>query len=153
VSATFITQQHEGATDTADFDSHGFDIGGKFTFGNAEVMAWYYQGKGLGTTALFLFGDDGAGHERDSDGFLAQFTYKFGATKLGINYGESNLDLASGEASSNLVSSNKKYSVGAYHSLTSNLTLLAEFTDVNAEAHNGVENDSSNFNIGAYLSF
>jgi predicted porin len=75
VSATFITQQHEGATDAADFDSHGFDIGGKFTFGNAEVMAWYYQGKGLGTTALFLFSDDGAGRERDSDGFLAQFTY------------------------------------------------------------------------------
>jgi hypothetical protein len=37
--------------------------------------------------------------------------------------------------------------------LTENLTLLAEFTDTKAEAHNGTENDSSNFNIGAYLSF
>ena len=48
---------------------------------------------------------------------------------------------------------NQKYTVGVYYSLTENLTLLAEFTDTNAEAHNGVENDSSNFNLGAYLSF
>ncbi|MGH8176931.1 MAG: porin [Steroidobacter sp.] len=153
VSATFISQQHEGLTNASDFDSVGFDVGGKFTFGPAEFMAWYYQGEGLGTTGLFLFSDDGAGNERDSDGFLAQVTYKFGDTKVGVNYGESNLDLASGEASSALVESNQKFTVGAYHSLTKNLTLLAEFTDVTSEAHNGVENDSSNFNIGAYLSF
>jgi hypothetical protein len=54
---------------------------------------------------------------------------------------------------SNLVESNKKYTLGAYYSLTENLTLLGEFSDVKAEAHNGVENDSSNFNLGAYLSF
>lgn len=52
-----------------------------------------------------------------------------------------------------LVQTNQKYTVGVYHSLTENLTLLAEFTDVKAEAHDGLENDSSNFNIGAYLSF
>ncbi len=153
LSAAFISQKHEGVTDAQDFDSFGFDVGGKITFGGFEFMAWYYQGEGIGTTALFLLGDDLAGNERDSDGFLAQITYKFGATKLGVNYGESNLDLASGEAASALVETNKKYTLGVYHSLTENLTLLAEFTDVTAEAHNGIENDSSNFNIGAYLSF
>jgi predicted porin len=102
---------------------------------------------------LFLLASDGAGNERDSDGFLAQFTYKLGDLKLGLNYGESNLDLASGEAVSSLVEKNQKYTVGAYYSLTKNLTLLAEFTDTNAQAHNGVENDSSNFNLGAYFSF
>ena len=102
---------------------------------------------------MFLLASDGLGNERDSDGFLAQFTYKFDKLKLGINYGESNLDLASGEAVSNLVEKNQKYTVGAYYSLTENLTLLGEFTDTNAQAHNGVENDSSNFNLGAYLSF
>ncbi len=153
LSATFITQQHEGATDAQDFDSFGFDVGGKVTFGAFEFLAWYYQGEGMGTTALFLNSDDRAGNERDSDGFLAQITYKLGNTKLGLNYGESNLDLASGEALSDLVKTNKKYTLGAYHSLTENFTLLAEFTDVNAEAHSGIENDSNNFNIGAYFSF
>ena len=42
---------------------------------------------------------------------------------------------------------------GRCHSLTENLTLLAEFTDTKAEAHNGVENESNNFNVGIYLSF
>lgn len=152
-SATVIGQKHEGTTNTADFDSFGFDVGGKITLGNAEILAWYYQGEGLGTTALYLFGDNGAGQERDSDGFLAQVTYKFGGLKLGVNYGESNLDLASGEVISDLVETNKKYTLGAYYSLTENLILLAEFSDTKAEAHNGIENDSSNFNIGAYLSF
>lgn len=153
LSATFLSLQHEGPTDSADFDSFGFDIGGKITFGAVELLAWYYQGEGLGTTALFFRSDDGAGHERDSDGFLAQATYKLGDVKLGINYGESNLDLAAGEAADDLVETNKKYTLGAYYSLTQNLTLLAEYTRVRAEAHNGIENESSNFNLGAYLSF
>ena len=102
---------------------------------------------------MFLLASDGLGNERDSDGFLAQVTYKFDKLKLGLNYGESNLDLASGEAVSNLVEKNQKYTFGAYYSLTENLTLLGEFTDTNSQAHNGVENNSSNFNLGAYFSF
>src|SRR5690606_16120274 len=121
LSAAFISQKHEGPTDAQDFDSFGFDIGGKITFGDLEFLAWYYQGEGIGTTALFLLGDDFAGNERDSDGFLAQITYKLGDTKIGLNYGESNLDLASGEIVSDLVKTNKKYTLGAYHSLTENL--------------------------------
>ncbi|MDY6948640.1 MAG: porin [Pseudomonadota bacterium] len=153
VSATYISQQHEGVLDTDDFDSRGFDVGGKVTFGSFEVLGWYYNGKGMGTTALYLFGSAPAGRERDSDGFLAQVSYKLGDTKIGLNYGQSNLDLASGEAPSDLVKTNEKYTLGVYHSLTPALTLLAEFTDTKAEAHNGLENDSNNFNIGAYLSF
>jgi predicted porin len=153
VSATFISQKHTGATDAQDFDSFGFDIGGKVTFGGAEFLVWYYQGEGLGTTALYLYSDDRNGNERDSDGFLAQLTYKFGDVKVGANYGVSNLDLAAGEAPGFLVEKNEKYTLGVYYSLTENLTLLGEFTDTTAQAHNGVENDSSNFNVGAYLSF
>jgi predicted porin len=153
VSASFITQKHNGVANVGDFDSSGFDVGGKVTLGSLEFLGWYYAGKGMGTTALYLRGATAAGAERDSDGFLAQVTYKLGDTKLGINYGESNLDLASGEAPSDLVQTNKKYTLGAYHSLTENLTLLGEFSDVNSEAHNGIENDASNFNVGAYLSF
>ena len=153
LSATYITQKNEGVGNVGDFTASGFDVGGKITFGNAEFLGWYYNGTGLGTTALYLFGATATGAKRDSDGFLAQFTYKFGNTKVGVNYGESNLDLASGEASSALVKSNKKYTVGVYHSLTKNLTLLGEYSDVQAKAHNGLKNDSSNFNVGAYLSF
>jgi predicted porin len=153
VSATFLTQKHEGVTDAGDFDSTGFDVGGKVTLGAFELLGWYYLGKGMGTTGLYVRGATATGAERDSDGFLAQVTYKLGATKFGVNYGQSNLDLASGEAPSDLVETNEKFTLGVYHSLTKNLTLLGEFSDVQSEAHNGTENDGSNFNVGAYLSF
>ncbi|WP_428309963.1 porin [Hydrocarboniphaga sp.] len=153
LSATFLEQKQEGVIAGEDYTSRGFDAGGKLTFGAAELMAYYYAGKGLGTTGLFLLSDDGAGHARDSDGFLAQATYKFGATKVGVNYGESNLDLADGEASSNLVKKNSKVTAGVYHSLTKNLTLLAEFSDVKAKAHDDTKNKSNSFNVGAFLSF
>ena len=157
-SASFLTMEHEGATDASDFDSFGFDIGGKVTFQGLEVMAYYYDAEGIGTTGLFVFSDDGLGGERDSDGFIAQVTYTFGgsgagSTKVGVNYGESNLDLAPGEINPTLVKKNSKYTVGVYHNLTENLTLLAEFSDTRAKAQNGLKNDSSNFNIGAFVSF
>lgn len=152
-SASFISQKHEGPLNVGDFDSRGFDVGAKVTLGGFEVLGWYYDGKGMGTTALYLFGATITGEERDSDGFLAQATYKFGDLKLGVNYGQSNLDLAPGEAPSDLVKTNEKYTAGVYYSVTENLTAIVEFSDVKAEAHNGIENDSNTFNIGAYLSF
>jgi len=153
LSASFITQEHEGPTDAGDFDSVGFDAGGRVTFGPGEFLVWYYSGEGTGTTALYLFGDTGTGAERDSDGLLAQLTWSFGDTEVGVNYGRSDLDLAEGELPSDLVHRNEKYTLGAYHSLTPNLTLLAELTQVQSEAQDGVENESTNFNIGAFLSF
>jgi len=156
LSAAFLAQEQEGVTDADDYDSFAWDIGGRFRYGGFEFMAYYYDGSGVGTTGLFVLSDAGGGNERDSDGFIAQLTYSFGPderTKVGVNYGESNLDLASGELPSALVETNKKYTLGVYHKLTQNLTLVAEFSDLKSEAHNGVENDSSNFNIGAFLSF
>jgi predicted porin len=141
-------------TGNTDFKTRAIDFGGKVTLGAFEVLGWYYTGKGIGTTALLLLPVDPAtNNERKSDGFLAQATYKIGDTKLGVNYGESNLHKASGEADSSLVKKNSKVTVGAYHSLTKNLTLLAEFTDGKSKAHDGDEIKSSSFNVGAFLSF
>jgi predicted porin len=153
LSATFLHQKQEGVTDAGDFDSTAFDIGGKFKTGPVEFLAYYYNGSGVGTTGLFVLASDGLGQERDSDGFLAQVTFEAGRTKFGLNYGESNLDLASGEVNPTLVEKNSKYTLGVYHKTTENLTLLAEFTDIKSEAHNGVENKAQTFNVGAFLSF
>lgn len=152
-SATYMSQKQNRPLNFGDYTSHGWDIGGKVTIVGFEVLGWYYQGTGLGTTALFLLGATPLGQERDSDGFLAQITYKFGDVKLGVNYGQSKLDLASGELPSDLVEKNEKYTVGVYYSLTENLTLIGEYSDIKATAHNNIENKSDNFNIGAYLSF
>lgn len=160
LSASFLSQENNvpagSLTKDAEFDTQAFDVGGKFTSGPFEVLAWYYDGKGIGTTALLFDATDGAGDERDSDGFLAQASFKLGDSKFGLNYGESNLDLADGDGDedvSTIVEKNSKFTFGVYHSLTPNLMLLAEFSDVEAEAHNGNKNQSSNINVGAFLSF
>jgi len=154
LSSTFITQQQRDVGGIGNnYRSYGTDIGGKFDIGDFEVLGWYYYGKGLGTTALYLLSDDGDGNRRGSNGYLAQATYKFGKLKLGVNYGTSRLGLAQGEANSALVASNSKVTGGAYYSLTKNLTLVGEVTSVEAKSHLGDKNQSLNFNIGTFLSF
>jgi predicted porin len=153
LSATFLSQQQEGLAASQDYSSRAYDVGGKVKLGAVDLMAYYYAGQGVGTTGLFVLSDDGNGHARDSDGFITQATYTFGRTKLGINYGQSNLERTSAEAPSALVSKNSKYTLGVYRSLTANLTLLSEFSDVRARAHNGFKNDSSSVNVGAFMTF
>jgi predicted porin len=152
LSASGIEQKQTGLG--ADYNAHAFDIGGKYAIpGGVDVMAWYYNGKGVGTTALFLLGTDAAGNSRDSDGFLAQVTYTFGNSKVGANYGESKLKLASGEAVSNLVEKNRKWTIGWYQHVTTNLQFIAEFTDVKATGHDGSDNSGKTFDIGGFFAF
>ncbi|MDB6089576.1 MAG: hypothetical protein JWN85_2360 [Gammaproteobacteria bacterium] len=160
LSATYLFQQQRNTTtgaavavSTGNYNSHAFDIGGKYDIAGFEVAAWYYNGKGVGTTGLFVLSDDGFGHPRDSDGFLAQVTYKILATKLGINYGQSKLKRAEGETAPLLVARNAKATLGVYHDLTTNLTLLAELSRLESKNQVGDKNKSTNFNVGAFLKF
>jgi len=138
------------------YTSAGGDVFVKFDFYGFEVDASYYQGKGLGTTGLFFLSDDGFGNPRKSEGYLLQATYKIADLKLGVNYGVSKLEYANYQDSlaiPDLLDSNNKVTAGAYYSLTKNLTLLAEVSDVWTKAHDGGENKSVNGNVGAFLSF
>jgi predicted porin len=157
LSATFLTQKNAydpaGPVTSASYTSTGWDATAKFDVGGLSLLGSYYRGSGMGTTALFLRDVDAAGNKRDSDGYLAQATYKVGDVKFGVNYGVSNLDLASGEIAPTLVKSNSKVTGGVYYSLTKNLTVLGEISSVEAKAHDGNKNKSDNFNIGVFLSF
>jgi hypothetical protein len=57
------------------------------------------------------------------------------------------------------VRSNSKYTLGVYHKLTDNLTILGEFTNVTAKMQNQApglttdENKGNTFNVGAFFSF
>ncbi len=158
-SATFITQDQDyisGGGTPYSYTGTGFDIFAKIDVQNFEAFGYYYHATGLGTTALFDGGDFGLGNTRESYGYLAQATYKFGPLKLGVNYGESNLDYANvNDAASNptLVSSNRKGTVGLYYSLTKNLTLLAEGSNVKDKSHDGFSNSANTVNIGAFVGF
>ena len=129
------------------------DIGATLTAAGFTATGYYYKGKGAGTTLLGLNGWDGA-NKRDSDGGYVQLAYVLPTkTKIGVAYGISNLDRASGEAVSTLVSENERYTVGAYHPLTKHLNLVAEYNNVNSKAHNGNETESQTYSAGAILFF
>jgi hypothetical protein len=158
-SATLISQQqdYQSATlGTYSYTGTGFDVFGKFDWQSLEVVGYYYHGNGIGTTGLYAYSDDGFGHKRSSDGYLAQVTYKLGAVKLGVNYGQSNLDFAgAADRATNptLLRANKKFTGGVYYSLTKNLTLLAEGSSVKSDAHVGGSDSSTTFNVGAFVAF
>lgn len=140
------------ATGNVEYNSTAFDLGGKYDLGGLEVMAWYYRGKGVGTTGLFVLSNDAAGNPRDSDGFIAQATYKLGATKLGLNYGQSKLDRNSIDPLT-LVEKNDKWTAGMYHNLTDNLLIVAEYSRLESENQAGAKNTSWNLNAGLFLKF
>jgi predicted porin len=157
---TTTTPGPNGTTITApgdpNYNSWAIDLGGKYDIAGFEVAGWYYTGRGVGTTGLFVNSDDGFGHARKSDGYLAQVTYKIMSTKFGINYGQSNLRAADGDLGigrADLVNKNDKVTLGVYQDLTTNLLLLAEFSRLESQNNAGQTNTSRNVNIGAFLKF
>jgi predicted porin len=158
VSVAFLTQQqyyNSVSLGAYNYTGNGVDVFAKLDIQDLEVFAYYYHATGLGTTALFNLGAFD-GQTRGSNGYLAQATYKFGALKLGVQYGESRLDYANSAdqvANPGLVANNRKGTVGLYYSLTDNLTLLAEGSDVKSKAQSGGSNSATTVNVGAFFKF
>ena len=84
----------------------GVDYGGIVKSGPFSLVGYRYTGNGIGTTGFFQNGVglsfDGTKltlAKRHSDGFYVQSTFVLPdtGTKLGLSYGQSNLDLTSGE--------------------------------------------------------
>jgi predicted porin len=164
VSVAYLTQQQNYVTPAGytplpstsyNYTGNGVDVFAKLDIQALEVIGYYYHATGLGTTALF---DGGAwlGQTRGSNGYFGQITYAFGNLKVGVNYGQSNLSFAnSTDATDNpdLVENNRKGTLGFYYSLTKNLTLLAEGSEVKSKAQSGDSNSATTVNVGAFLKF
>ena len=156
VWAGFFTQEVTNigtgnGSDTAD----AFEGGASISFGNANIVAYGYSGEGVGTTALLRDGYDTVGNSRDSDGGYVQGTYVIPTgTKLGVSWGVSNLDTTTAEGGAvDLVSENEMLTVGAYHPLTKHLNLVAEYSNVESDSHDGTSSESDIISVGAILFF
>ena len=136
-----------------------YDIGVALNTGNLGLVGYYYNGEGVGTTLLGYLGVQNSAvgklKKRDSDGGYIQATYVIPTgTKLGVAYGVSNLDEASGETATALVEKNDRWTVGAYHPLTKHLNLVAEYNKIESEGHAAGQNmESDTFSLGAILFF
>ncbi len=135
------------------FTGSGFDAGVKLGFGGFEGVLYGYSGSGIGTTGLYVLPVSATGQKRDSSGGYAQLAYKTGKVKFGVSYGESKLDLASGEAVSNLVKRNSSGVAGIYYSLTPSVTLVGEYINTKAKAWNGNEATEDTFALGGIIFF
>ena len=154
VWASVIRQSLESAGGFNNEDAQGYDVGAKVSTGGFEAVAYYYTGEGIGSTGFLFDAVDAAGNTRDSDGMYAQLTYKIPGpdTKIGVSWGESNLDRGPADpASTALFETNESIVFGIYHPVTSALKLVAEYTKTEATAHNGNQADETAIALGAIL--
>ena len=150
-----VTNITTGVAGTTTSDrANMFEAGVSTSLMNVNLVAYAYSGEGVGTTALLSQGFDATGSARDSDGGYVQGTYVIPTgTKLGVSYGISKLDDNAADAGSALVEENSRLTIGAYHPLTKHLNLVAEFSQVEAESHNGLKNEEDKISLGAILFF
>lgn len=166
----FLTQKNEagvtaGGATIKSYDANAYEVGAKIGAGDFEGVAYYYDGDGVGTTLIGLASDDGLGNKRKSKGGYLQGTYKIGKVKLGLSYGESKLDLASGELltdpsgfgtalKGDLVKKNTASIASAYYSLTKSVTLVGEYINSESERQAGTQKAKSDtFVLGGILFF
>ena len=140
---------------TVESDVSAIDLGAQFSVGNLGLVGYIYSGDGAGTTFL---GENGfvaaSGAERESDGGYVQATYVIPTgTKLGVAYGVSQLDLATGETNASLVEENNRWTIGAYHPLTKHLNLVAEYNAIESQSQAGLTNEADSVSLGAILFF
>ena len=153
VWAGFFSQEVTGGAD--EDRAQAMEVGVSTSIYNINLVAYGYSGEGVGTTALLRDGFSSDGKMRDSDGGYVQATYVIPTgTKLGVSYGVSKLDDNAADAGAGLVKENEMLTIGAYHPLTKHLNLVAEYSNVEAEAHDTVSDAESNiFSVGAILFF
>jgi predicted porin len=147
-----ITQDHSPVGGLK-YNGRGLDFGAKLSAGGASLLGYYYAGKGLGTTGLFILATDAAGRARGSDGYYVQGTYTTGKLTLGASYGASRLDLTPGEVNPTLLRSNSSWVGQLRYGLTSWVTLVGEYTHTLSHAHGGNRATSDTVALGSILFF
>jgi len=146
--------------------AYAADVGANVNVAGFGLTGYYYSGAGIGHLGQ---GFDGYGRNaaqttsvsaRDSDGGYIQATFILPTkTKMGVSWGQSNLDRANGETNAadantagivgDLIKRNEMLTVGAYHPLTKHLNLVAEYNNSKSINQRDLENKSNNVSLGA----
>jgi predicted porin len=145
----------------ADPMAYAADIGANVNFANFGLTGYYYAGTGIGITGQMNNGygiSNGAARgvvARESDGGYVQATYVLPTkTKIGLSWGQSNLDRASNEQAPNtLIKSNEMWAGMVIHPLTKHLNLVAEYSNSESENHANARNKTQAGSLGAILFF
>jgi len=144
------------ATGTDSDRAYAGDIGANINFGGFGLTGYYYSGSGIGETVQLYNGFNKSGDARDSQGGYVQATYVLPTkTKLGVSWGESQLDREGTTARDGMTGdlSNSMWTVGAYHPLTKHLNVVAEYSSVESEYQGTGTARGRTGSLGAILFF
>ena len=131
-----IYQEAKGTT--GEINAEGIHVGGTLAAGPYALTAHYYNGECLGSTVqLDVDAISANGFCRDADGYYAQVTYNYGDGKVGLSYGESNLDQAGDDNSTAFSETDKQsmYTLGIYHNLAPEWLAVAEWSQAENDWH------------------
>ncbi|MEX2479536.1 MAG: porin [Gammaproteobacteria bacterium] len=142
--------------------TQAWGVGGKLGYMGFEMVGYYHDNEGLGLTAQFTnqgvyYGPAGNVQARDGDGYYLQGTYTFnGKTKVGVSYGEGNLDsVGAGNTAANGLNGDVErqlWTVGVYHDVSSWLRVVAEYNNGEFKTGNpGVTPGAETFSVGGFL--
>jgi predicted porin len=150
-----VKQDSDNSAYTGSKTISAYDLGVNLNYDKFGLTVYGYDGRGNGTAALGVASITDNGKRRDGNGGYVQATYVIPTgTKLGVAYGETRLDKASGESGNGLMDTTERTTVGAYHPLTKSLNLVAEFTKAKVDTHAGGEKfESNNVSLGGILFF
>lgn len=157
VWSSFISQNVENPLGTGgDDNAFAWDIGTTVNVAGFGLTAYYGQGDGTGTAVLFNGGYDVNGDSQDSTDWYLQGTYTLpgAGTKLGVSYGESELETNNTGAGTGDDITNEMLTFGAYHPITKHLNLVAEYSIQEAENDNtDTKVKAKTISLGAILFF
>lgn len=150
------------AAQCGNVQAQAWGVGVKAGYMGFELTGYYHQDQGLGELTQFgpdAFYIDAGGNirERKGDGYYVQGTYTFmGKTKVGVSYGEGNLDhlglLQNASAGASTHVERSLWTVGVYHDVSSWLRLIAEYNRGELNNHDGLHAPKADtFSVGSFL--
>ena len=159
VWASGISQNMQ-LTSSVNKTSSAWDLGANVNMAGFGLTGYYGEGKGTGTVVQFSQAYTNANAKRDSSDWYVQATYALPGvgTKLGVSYGESQLDGVTAGSDDNFNDkTNEQITVGAYHPITKHLNLVAEYTEFDSKVDYVSATDTSSkgktISLGAILFF
>ena len=152
------------------------DYGANIAFDGADLLAYGYNGSGVGSEGLLFLATSPSGAKRNSEGYYLQGTYTILKKGIvGMSYGQSNLSPASaGEtpitlgsetsmtangvttvniANQGMMRNNASYIGQARYGLTKWVNLVGEFTHTRSESQLGITNSNDSFALGSIAFF
>ncbi len=133
-------------------DARYWAVGGTLSVNNFEFMAVYSDAEDsvLAASGLNAYDLDTDGNGEWSQ-YVVQGGYRFGSTLVSANYSELETDSARARPNGKKYDEAERITVGVYHDVNANLKLVAEYTEVEHDDKDRLDQDI--FAIGGFVFF